>query len=107
MIKTMQIIVLVTASNKKEAQKIAAGLVNAKLAACVNVIDKIDSLFFWQGKLDKAKECLLVIKSRKEKLPEIIKLVKSLHSYEVPEIIGIPIIGGSKSYLRWIDASVR
>lgn len=106
MIKTVYVVILVTASNKKEAQKIADGLVGSKLAACVNIIDKIDSLFFWESKIDKAKECLLIIKSKKEKLPKIIKAVKSLHSYKVPEIIALPVVGGSKSYLRWIDASV-
>ena len=103
----MYIVVLVTAGNKKEAQKIAMGLIEQKLAACVNIIDKVDSLFFWEAKIDRAKECLLVIKSKKEKLPGIIKLVNSLHSYKVPEIIALPIIAGSKPYLRWIDASLR
>lgn len=107
MINTMYVIILVTASNKKEARRIADVLVGSRLAACVNIIDKIDSLFFWESKIDKAKECLLIIKSKKEKLPKIIKAVKSLHSYKVPEIIALPVIAGSKSYLRWIDASVR
>ena len=107
MIKTMYVIILVTAGNKKEAQRLAAGLIGSKLAACVNIIDKVDSLFFWESKIDQAKECLLMIKSKREKLTKIIKAVKSLHSYKVPEIIALPIIAGSKSYLRWIDASVR
>lgn len=107
MIKTMYVIILATAGNKKEAQKIATGLVSSKLAACVNMIDKVDSLFFWEGKIDQAKECLLIIKSKREKLPKIITMIKSLHSYKVPEIIALPIIAGSKSYLRWINASVR
>lgn len=103
----MYIIIFVTASSKKEAQKIAAGLIKQKLAACVNIIDKINSVFFWDSKVNQAKEVLLMIKSKKEKLPKIIKLVKSLHSYKVPEIIALPIIAGDKPYLRWIDASVR
>jgi len=103
----MYIVVLVTAKNKKEAQKIANSLIKHKLAACVNIVDKIDSLFFWGGKIDKARESLLVIKSKKEKLARIIKLVRSLHSYQVPEIIALPIIAGDKPYLRWIDATVR
>jgi len=103
----MYVIILVTASNKKEGHRIAESLVGSKLAACVNIVDKVDSVFFWEGKIDRAKECLLMIKSKKEKLPKIIKLVKSLHSYKVPEIIALPIIAGDKSYLRWIDASVR
>jgi len=103
----MYAVVLVTAKDKKEAQKIAVSLIKQKLAACVNVIDKVDSVFFWAGKIDQVKESLLVIKSKKEKLPQIIKLVRSLHSYEVPEIIAIPIIAGDKSYLRWIDVALR
>ena len=107
MIPVMYIVIFITASNKKEAQKIAAALIKQKLAACVNCIDKVDSVFFWKSKIDQAKESLLIIKSKKEKLTKIIKLVKSMHSYEVPEIIALPIIAGDKSYLRWIDASLR
>lgn len=103
----MYIVILVTAKDKKEAQKISAGLIKAKLAACVNIIAKVDSLFFWEAKIDRAKESLLVIKSKKEKLPRIIKLIKSLHSYKVPEIIALPVIFGDRPYLRWIDASLR
>jgi len=103
----MYIIIFVTASSKKEARKIAGSLIKHKLAACVNIVDKIDSVFFWESKVDKAKESLLIIKSKKEKMPKIIKLVKSTHSYKVPEIIALPIISGDKAYLRWIDASVR
>ena len=103
----MYIVILVTAKDKKEAQKISAGLIKAKLVACVNIVSKIDSIFFWAGKIDQAKESLLVIKSKKEKLPRIIKLVKSMHSYKVPEIIALPVISGNKTYLRWIDASLK
>ncbi len=103
----MYIIVLVTAKNKTQAGKIAAGLVKAKLAACVSIVDKMDSIFSWAGKIDQAKESLLIIKSKKSKLPQIIKLVRSLHSYEVPEIIALPIIGGDRPYLGWIDAALR
>ena len=103
----MHIVVLVTAKNKKEAQKISASLIKAKLAACVNIVDKVSSIFFWAGKIDQAKESLLLIKSKKDKLPKIIKLVRYLHSYKVPEIIALPIIAGDKPYLRWIDAALR
>ncbi len=103
----MHILILITAKNKKEAGKIAAALIKAKLAACVNLVNQVDSLFFWAGKIDKASEILLLVKSRKEKFPQLVKLVKSLHSYEVPEIIALPIIGGDKPYLRWIDAALR
>ncbi len=103
----MYIVIFVTASNKKEAQKIAGSLIKSKLAACVNIVDKVDSVFFWESKIDKARESLLIIKSKKDKLPKIIRLVKSLHSYKVPEIIALPIIAADNAYLRWIDASLR
>ena len=103
----MHIIVLITAGNKKEADKIARALVKSKLAACVNIVDNLRSIFWWQGRLDQAKEVLLVVKSRKEKFNKIAKLVKSIHSYEVPEIIAIPIASGFKSYLSWINDSLR
>jgi len=103
----MYIVVLVTAANKKEAQKIASGLLEKKLAACVNISEKVGSFFWWQGKIDQAQEALLIIKSQKSKLTRIIKTVKSLHSYKVPEIIALPIIGGNQDYLRWIDGSFR
>jgi periplasmic divalent cation tolerance protein len=70
-------------------------------------VDKIDSLFFWGGKIQKAKESLLIIKSKKDKMLKVIKLVKALHSYKVPEIIALPVIAGDKPYLRWMDASIR
>ncbi|MDD2680143.1 MAG: divalent-cation tolerance protein CutA [Candidatus Omnitrophica bacterium] len=103
----MHIIVLITAANKKEADTIARKLIKNKLAACVNIISGIKSLFWWQGKLDRAKEALLMVKSRKEKFNKIVKAVKSSHSYSVPEIIAIPITSGFKPYLKWIDDSLR
>lgn len=103
----MHIVVFITVASRQEARKIADGLLNKRLAACVNIVDNVESVFWWQGKLDKASELLLVVKSRKSKLAGIIKSVKSLHSYQVPEIIALPIIGGNKDYLDWLDESVR
>lgn len=103
----MYIVIFITVSNKKEAKRIATGLVKGKLAACVNIVEKIESFFRWEGKVDKAKEMLLIAKSKKQNLNRIIKLVKSLHSYEVPEIIALPVAAGYKPYLRWIDDSIR
>ncbi|OGX16292.1 MAG: hypothetical protein A2166_04015 [Omnitrophica WOR_2 bacterium RBG_13_41_10] len=103
----MHIVIFVTVPDKKQARQIANKLIKTKLAACVNIIPGVESLFSWKGKIDSAKELLLVIKSEKSKLPKIIKTVKSLHSYEVPEIIALPIIAGNKEYLRWIDECIR
>ena len=103
----MHIIIFVTAANKKEAKVIAESLIREKLAACVNIVAKVDSLFWWKQSIERAAEILLIIKSRRDKFSRIVKLVKKLHSYQVPEIIALPIIAGEKKYLRWIDATVR
>jgi periplasmic divalent cation tolerance protein len=99
-------VIFITCANKKEARRIACGLVKNKLAACVNIIDRIESVFWWEGKIDRADEVLLVIKSQKSKLNRVIRLVKTMHSYQVPEIIALPITAGYKPYLDWIDESL-
>ena len=103
----MYVVIFVTAAGKKEADGIASALIKKKLAACVNIADRVQSVFWWQGRVDTAKELLLIIKSKRPLLPKIIKLIKSKHSYKVPEIIALPIISGNPDYLRWIDDSVR
>jgi periplasmic divalent cation tolerance protein len=103
----MNIVVLITVPDKKLAKKISRILIEDKLAACVNIVKDIESLFWWQGKVDQAKELLLIVKARRVKLAALIKKVKSLHSYTVPEIIALPIVGGFKPYLDWIDESAR
>lgn len=105
--ETGEIVIFVTASTGEEAHRIAELLLNQRKAACINIIPKVDSLFWWQGKLDSARESLLIIKTRAPLLAEIVDLVKSVHSYEVPEIIAMPIIGGNEDYLRWIDNEVK
>jgi len=98
----MPIIVLITAKNTKEAARIANKLVAEKLIACANIINGVKSIFWWEGKVDKADEVLLILKSKKSCFAKIVKTVKKLHSYEVPEIIALPIIDGSKDYLDWV-----
>jgi periplasmic divalent cation tolerance protein len=104
---TDRIIVLITAGSEKEARKIAELLVKEKKAACVNIVPGVDSLFRWKGKIDSARESLLLVKTRASLFPEIIRLVKETHSYEVPEIIALSIIGGSEEYLKWLDSACR
>ena len=104
---TDRIVVLITAGSEKEARKIAKLLVKEKNAACVNIVPGVDSLFRWKGKIDSARESLLLVKTRASLFPEIIRLVKEIHSYEVPEIIGLPIIGGSEEYLKWLDSACQ
>jgi len=95
-------VVLIT-SRREEAEGIAHALLEEKKAACVNIIPEISSLFWWEGKLETQSESLLVVKTRTASLPDVIELVKSVHSYEVPEIIALPITGGNRAYLDWIS----
>ena len=103
----MYIVIFVTVSSKEEAQKIIQALLQEKLVACGTIIDGVGSHFWWQGTIDQAKETLLILKTRKALFPKVVKKVKSLHSYEVPEIIALPIVAGNKQYLEWIDESTR
>lgn len=100
-------IVLITASSEDEAEKISRALVDEHLAACVNMVPGVRSLFFWEGKTQAEQEILLIAKSMKSLLEPLISRVKSLHSYSVPEILALPIIGGSKEYLVWLEESAR
>ena len=104
---TPYIIVFVTAKDTAQARGISRGLLSARLAACVNILEGVQSLFRWEGKIDEAREVLLVIKSRKKLFPKIVKKVKALHSYSVPEIIALPIIAGQKDYLNWIKKEAK
>ncbi|OGN92266.1 MAG: cytochrome C biogenesis protein CcdA [Chloroflexi bacterium RBG_13_50_10] len=105
--ETGKIVIFVTTSSEPEAHKIADLLLTKRKAACVNIVPKVESSFWWQGKLDSAQESLLVIKTKASLLSEIIDLVKTAHSYEVPEIVALPIIGGNEDYLNWIDDEVK
>ena len=95
-------ITFVTCQSKKEADRIASSLLNKRLIACANIISGVDSKFWWNGKIDTAKEFLVILKARCSSFKKIEKEIKRLHSYVVPEIIAIPIIAGSKEYLKWI-----
>ncbi|MDD5729718.1 MAG: divalent-cation tolerance protein CutA [Candidatus Omnitrophica bacterium] len=103
----MHSVILVTVSSKKEADRIALALIKEKLAACVNISDRIESVYWWEGKVVKSRELLLVIKTRKALVKRLIKKIKSLHSYTVPEIIALPVISGNKEYLGWINDATR
>lgn len=98
----MYALVLITAPGKKEAKVIAHSLLKNRLAACVTIADGIVSYFRWKGKIDSAREALLIVKTVKKLVPKVIRRVKSLHSYEVPEIISLPIHKGYAGYLVWI-----
>jgi len=101
------IVVFITTNTGGEAQQIARILLEQRKAACINIIPEVDSRFWWENEIDSAQESLLVIKTRASLLPEIIDLVKGVHSNIVPEIIALPIVGGNQDYLKWIDEEVK
>jgi periplasmic divalent cation tolerance protein len=98
-----EIIVIITASSEQEAKSIATALVEEKLAACINIVPAIHSIYWWEGKVCQDSEVMLIGKSVKSLFPSILHRVKSLHSYQVPEIISFPISDGLPEYLSWIN----
>jgi periplasmic divalent cation tolerance protein len=100
-------VILVTASNLAEAKKIASVLLDKRRAACVNIVPRVHSSYWWQGKIDKADESLLIIKTTGAAVQGVIDLVKANHSYTVPEIIALPIMAGNPDYLQWIKDEVQ
>ncbi|MBI2447022.1 MAG: divalent-cation tolerance protein CutA [Candidatus Omnitrophica bacterium] len=98
-----KVVVLVTAGSQKEAEKIARSLVKKGLAACVNIVPAVKSIFKWKGKIETGNELLLLAKTGESRVPELMDEVKALHSYDVPEIIAIPIVKGNKEYLEWVE----
>ncbi len=101
--KLEPIIVFITASSDEEAKTISRYLVDEKLVACCNLISPIQSLFFWDGKVCNEQEVLLIAKTKRSRFARLVQDVKKLHSYDVPEIIALPIIEGSDDYLQWIN----
>ncbi len=101
------VVVLVTASNKEEAEKITQCILDERLIACANIIGPVASLFTWKGKTEKAREYVLLMKSRLDLFEKLSEKVKALHSYEVPEIIALPITKGFNPYLEWLSNTLR
>jgi len=100
-------LVLTTCSSLEESRSIARALVERQLAACVNIVSQIESVYRWQGEIETATECLLVIKTTSDAFDGLRKALHELHSYELPECIEIAIEAGSTEYLEWIGESVR
>ena len=100
-------VVLITCSDGDEAQMMAEALLRQRKAACVNIVSGVGSRFWWKGGLDSAEETLLLVKTRASLVEEVIGLVRELHSYEVPEIIALPIVAGNPDYLDWVDGEVQ
>ncbi|TET95376.1 MAG: divalent-cation tolerance protein CutA [Desulfobacteraceae bacterium] len=101
------VVIFITTGTDEEAHRIANMLLNQKKVACVNILPKVRSLFWWQDKLDSAQESLLIVKTRASLLSEIVSMVREVHSYDVPEVIALPIIGGNPDYLEWIGKEVK
>jgi len=101
------IVLLITTATAEEAQRISRVLLEQRKIACVNIVPEVSSFFWWQGKLDSAQESLLIIKTKALLLNEVVALVRENHSYDIPEIIALPIIGGNQNYLEWIGNEVK
>jgi periplasmic divalent cation tolerance protein len=107
MVESNYLVVLITVGNTDEASRIADALVSQRKAACVNIVPRISSVFRWEGKIESEQESLLLVKTRAELFPAVVDLIKRIHSYDVPEIIALPIIGGNEDYLTWLGEETQ
>ena len=105
--KAEETVVFITAPNEEEAARIARSLVESRLAACVNIIHNIRSIYTWQGKIEDDAEVLMIVKTQIKRFDALAAKVRELHSYDVPEIISLPITDGSEDYLKWIKQSTE
>lgn len=105
--KGVPILATTTTATMEDARKITAALVEERLAACVQILEPITSVYRWQGTVEEEKEILLLIKSSKDLVPRIAELLDRIHPYEVPELIAVPIIEGSSAYLSWLEENLQ
>ena len=98
--------IYMTVGSKEEARKIGRELVTARLAACVNILDNMNSFYRWEGKIQDDTEVVMIAKTTEDKVPGLIKKVKSLHSYDCPCIVSLPVIGGHQPFLEWVASEV-
>jgi len=101
---TDKIVVFTTCGSEEEAEKLASALIEQHLAACVNITAPVRSVYRWKNKVEKSQEWLLIIKTRRERFDAVRILLESAHSYELPEILALPVVEGSPTYLTWLDA---
>jgi periplasmic divalent cation tolerance protein len=104
---TDPLLVLLTAPNGEEATRLAELLIGAQLAACVQILPQMESVYRWQGKIERQSEVLLIAKTIRSSFADLEREVRALHSYETPEIIALPITAGSPPYLEWLTKSVQ
>ena len=100
------VVVLVTCPTLPQARRLANAVVRKRLAACVNCVPGVESLFWWGGKVDRAREALLIMKTTSRRFPQLQRAIRSLHPYQVPEILAVPVSSGSPPYLAWVASSV-
>jgi len=100
-------IIYTTTSNREEAKRIARLLLEKRLVACVNIFPKVESIYWWMGKVEEAEETAMIAKTTESKVKEVIDAIKSMHSYEVPAIIAIPIFDGSDSYIKYVKEECK
>ena len=100
-------LIYITAKDKEEARNIGKELVGSKLAACVNIIDKMNSFYWWEGKVQDDNEAILIAKTKESLVSELIEKVKSMHSYECPCIVSLPLLEGNKEYLEWVEKETK
>lgn len=101
---TDKIVVLTTCGSEDEARKLASVLIEKRMAACVNITSPVTSVYRWNGSIEQAHEWMLIIKSRRERFEELRVVLESAHSYELPEVLAIPVVEGSPNYLAWVEA---
>jgi len=99
--------IYITAGSKDEAKRIGKALINTGMAACVNIIENINSMYMWDGKLQDANETILIAKTTKERVSDLIEKVKSLHNYDCPCIVSLPVSDGNPAFLKWVANEVQ
>ena len=104
---TNNIVVYSSCGSSEEAGRLAHRLLQARLAACVNVITQIRSYYWWKGKIEEAPECLLIVKTSRDKFDQLRLVLEAAHSYELPEVIALPVIDGSPNYLAWLEGELQ
>jgi periplasmic divalent cation tolerance protein len=100
-------LIYITAGNMEEAKKIGRELISSRLAACVNIIDNMHSMFWWEDKIQEDREVILIAKTKESLVTELIETVKSVHSYDCPCIVSLPILDGNRAFLDWIVEQTR
>lgn len=100
-------VVLITCPSREEAERIARRLLEARAAACINIAPGLRSAFWWRGRVEEAEEVLMIVKTRLDRLERLVSEVRALHTYTVPEVIALPIVGGLEDYLKWLDESLE